>query len=312
MTPALAHVPFDRPLVEGRFVRRWARFLMEARLADGSLVTAHVPNSGSMMSLLLPDARVWLSRAPEGTRKLAYTWEMVETPAGLAGTNTVWPNRIAGELLALGRFAPLAGYRTTRAEVRYGENSRIDWLAVDRPGDRRPCWIEVKNVTVAQNGTALFPDAVTSRGKKHLTELAARVRSGDRAGVLFVVQRPDAEAVAPADEIDPAWGAAFREALGAGVEAWAVQVALSPETGMTVTRELPVRPGPTGPGTALPTTLKALWGKPAAARRAAAPAEDRGASADHQGGPVRHTSRSSPKAKPDDGGVRPRTTKRKA
>lgn len=211
---------FPRPLISGQLEQRYKRFLADVRLDSGESVTAHCPNPGSMLGLAEPGRRVWLSPSNDPKRKLKYTWELVElaSPEGseYAGINTAHPNLIAAEAIADGRIPELTGYETMRREVRYGKNSRVDILL---EGADARCLVEVKNVHLSRApGLAEFPDSVTARGAKHLDELAARVGEGDRAVMLYIVQRP-ADRFALAEDIDPAYAAAFARAREAGVEA---------------------------------------------------------------------------------------------
>lgn len=226
---------FPDPLLRGRLIRRYKRFLADVELADGGPVTAHCPNPGSMMGLDAPGAEVWLSPARNPARKLRYTLELVHlddgTGRGLVGVNTGHPNALAAEAVAAGRIPELAGYREIRREVRYGAGSRVD-LLLESP-DRPPCYVEVKSVTLKRDreipGLAEFPDAVTARGTKHLRELAAVAADGARAVMLFLAQRGDCRRFAIAADIDPAYDAAFASARAAGVEALCYACQLSPE-----------------------------------------------------------------------------------
>ena len=204
-----------QPLFHGTLIRRYKRFLADVELDDGSLVTAHTPNTGSMQGCARPGSRVILSLSATPGRKYPHSWELVHTDGVWVGINTLLPNRLAREGIEDGTVAELAGYQTIRAEVPYGVGSRIDLLLSGTPGH---CYVEVKNVTLVDGGRALFPDAVSARGQKHLRELMEVVRQGHRGVNLFVVQRADGESVAPADAIDPAYGAQLREASRAGVE----------------------------------------------------------------------------------------------
>lgn len=237
---------FPEPLVEGRLIRRYKRFLADVRLPDGSEVTAHCPNTGSMLGCQPDNARVWLSRSDNPKRKLAYTWELVETAPGmLACINTARPNAQARAAVESGSVAELAGYAGCRSEVKYGEEkSRIDLLLTGHE-DLRDAWVEVKNVTLADAGQGYFPDAVTTRGQKHLRELTAQVARGDRAVLFFVVNHTGIEAVHPADHIDPAYGQLLREACDAGVEVIAYRAGLADDQGqpsgvMTLNEPVPV------------------------------------------------------------------------
>lgn len=230
---------FSSPLIEGVLLRRYKRFLADVRLASGETVTAHCPNTGSMLGCNEPGSRVWLSDSGSTTRKYPLSWELVEVnEATLVGINTGRSNHLVREAIEAGVVAELEGYGQIRSEVRYGlENSRIDLLL---EGWGAYCYVEVKNVTAAVDGAvALFPDAVSARGSKHLRELAAMVGQGHRAVILYCVQRDDVAEVRPADAIDPAYGQALREAMGQGVEALAYQADVSPH-GITIRHSIPV------------------------------------------------------------------------
>jgi len=213
------------PLVSGTLVRRYQRFLADVELADGSVVTAHCPNTGSMRGCNRPGSPVLLSRSDRPERKYAYTWELVLVDNGWVGINTGLANRLVREGIECGTIAELQGYRAIRPEVRYGDNSRIDLLLT---GDRPLCYVEVKNVTLVEGGVALFPDAVSERGQKHLRELMGVVAQGSRGVIFFVVQRGDGRVVAPADAIDPTYGHLLRQAVAAGVEALAYRALVTP------------------------------------------------------------------------------------
>lgn len=225
------------PLIPGKLIKRYKRFLADIELADGSVVTAHCPNSGSMLGCNLPGMPVLLSISSNPKRTLAHTWELVQVDGYWVGLNTMLPNRLAEEAILDGTIAELQGYPALRREVAYGsERSRIDILL---EGDGRRCYVEVKNVTLVENGLALFPDAVTLRGQKHLRELMEVVRNGDRGLLLFTVQRGDGNAVASADRIDPEYGRLLREAVVNGVEALAYRAEVTPEQ-IRLTGRLPI------------------------------------------------------------------------
>lgn len=233
---------FPSPLSPATLLRRYKRFLADVELLDGTVVTAHVANPGSMLGLAEPGARVWLSRSDNPARKLAWSWELVEVDLGtgleLVGVNTAHPNGIVAAAIAAGRIPPLAGYATLRREVKYGAASRCDLLLED--ATKPPCWVEIKSVTLMRRpGLAEFPDATTARGARHLSELAARVAAGERAVMLFLVQIGSAETVDIARDIDPAYGAAFDRARVAGVEAIAVRCRPSLD-GIAVDAPVPV------------------------------------------------------------------------
>ena len=173
---------FSDPLIRGRFVERYKRFLSTIELDGGESITAHCPNPGSMAGLLVPSGEVWLSPSRNPKRKLRYTWELVCINGGYVGINTLLANRIVEEGLNAKKIRELADYSSIRREVRYGKNSRVDFL-LEAP-EKPPCYVEVKSVTLRLGESAAFPDAVTARGTKHLSELTEVVRSGKRA-VIF-------------------------------------------------------------------------------------------------------------------------------
>jgi len=213
---------FAEPLVGGRLVKRYKRFLADVVLdRDGSEITAHCANPGSMLGLKEPGARVWLSPSSNPKRKLKYSWEIIEADGALVGINTAHPNRLVEEAIEDGRLKELCGYASLKREVKYGKNSRIDVLLEDAAGGKT--YVEVKNVhLMRQAGLAEFPDSVTARGAKHLGELADMVAEGHRSAMVFLVQRPDCARLSLAEDIDPAYAAAFRSARSAGVEVYAI------------------------------------------------------------------------------------------
>ena len=230
---------FPSPLITGRLIRRYKRFLADVELDDGSQVTAHTPNTGSMAGCAEPGSRVWLSDSGNPKRKYPLSWELVEADGEtLVGINTALPNRLVKEAVEGGVVPSLKGFSNVRTEVRYGEErSRIDLLLEDERAGR--CFIEVKNVTLVEEGVAYFPDAVSERGAKHLRELIGVVERGDRGVIFFCVQRGDAREVRPADAIDPRYGETLRRAVAAGVEALAYRAEVSPE-GVELVTPLPV------------------------------------------------------------------------
>ncbi len=208
---------FPQPLKRGLLVRRYKRFLADVVFEDGSETTVHTPNPGAMLGLAMPGMTVWCSDSGSATRKLPLTWELVQADGGPVCVNTMLPNRLVAEALKAGTIPELCGYASIRPEVKYGEASRIDFL-LEHP-DRPPCWLEVKSVTLNRGGgLAEFPDCVSARGARHLTELAARAAAGDRAAMLFVVQRTDCDRFAAAADIDPAYADGLRRAAEAGME----------------------------------------------------------------------------------------------
>lgn len=229
---------FAEPLIEGRLIRRYKRFLADIELG-GDIVTAHCANPGAMLGLTAAGNRVWLSRSTNKKRKLPLSWEMVEADFGavphVVGINTAHPNTIAAEAIGLGNhpgvIPELEGYASLRREVRYGDGrygtaSRVD-LLLEAP-DRPPCYVEVKNVHLMRHGgLAEFPDSVTSRGARHLEELGDVVEAGGRAVMLFVIQMP-ADGFALAADIDPTYAAAHERAAARGVESIAYACDVDP------------------------------------------------------------------------------------
>lgn len=215
------------PTLEGRLVRRYKRFFADVRLADGTLLTAHCPNTGSLKGCLVEGSRAILRDSRDLERKLRYVWQAVEIGGTLVNVDTGLPNRVVHEAVVAGAIPELAGYDEARREVKYGESSRID-LLLSKQRSKKLCYVEIKNTTLAEGRVALFPDAVTERGLKHLRELTAMVAAGHRAVQFYFIGRDDVTRFAPADEIDPDYGAALREAAAAGVEVLAYSARVSP------------------------------------------------------------------------------------
>jgi sugar fermentation stimulation protein A len=216
---------FISPLIHGRLLRRYKRFLADVALDDGTKVVAHCTNSGSMKSCLEEGAEVWLSPAADPKRKTRYTWEMIRIDGDWVGINTSRPNALAFEWITKGVVPGLEGLEGLRREVKW-EDSRFDLYGEEKG---RGCFIEVKNVTMKEGNRALFPDAVTERGRKHLQTLVRVRKAGMRAVMLYVVQRMDVRIFSPARGIDPAYGEALDEAVHQGVEIIVTQAWVSPE-----------------------------------------------------------------------------------
>ena len=202
-------------LIQGTLIRRYQRFKAEVRLRNNHMVTALCPNTGSMIACSEPGRPVYLSRQNAPHRKLKYTWEIIKMPTSLVGINTGVPNKLVKESILAGKIPELTGYDRVRSEVPYGRNSRIDLLLEK---DRQQCFVEIKNCTLVENGVACFPDAVTTRGQKHLKELQQQVRQGHRSVMFYLVQRMDAGLFRPADHIDTEYGRGLRQAIKTGVE----------------------------------------------------------------------------------------------
>jgi sugar fermentation stimulation protein A len=214
------HYPFPT-LYPGTLVKRYKRFLADIELDNGELITAHCPNTGPMTGICHIGGRVQVSHSPNPKRKLAYTWELAEvhdTVPTWVGVNTALPNRVVKAMLEHRCLPELGPYTTIRPEVRYGSDgkSRIDFV-VTTDGDQPPTYIEVKNTTWTQGTLALFPDTVTTRGQKHLKELAALPPLAN-AVMLYFINRGDCTAFAPGDQADPVYGQLLRQAIAQGVQ----------------------------------------------------------------------------------------------
>ncbi len=224
------------PLVTGRLLRRYNRFLADVTLDSGELVTAHVPNTGSMRSTREPGSRVALSFHPSPHRKLHWTLEMVESENCWVGVNTSTTNAMVEASVRAGLIAPLQGYPDIRREVKTSPESRIDLLLSN--GDSR-CFVEVKNVTWKEGTQALFPDAVTVRGTRHLRELQRLQQEGARSVIFFLVNRGDCDTMGPAHQLDPVYAQTLADVMEGGVEALAWRFARSLD-GWQPDRRLPV------------------------------------------------------------------------
>ncbi|MDH4320911.1 MAG: DNA/RNA nuclease SfsA [Desulfobulbaceae bacterium] len=228
---------FEQTLLPATLLRRYKRFLADVRLADGTLCTVHCPNSGSMAGCGVEGSPVLLSRAANPSRKYPYTWEMVYVNGGWVGINTSRTNHLVREAFATGVVGEIGPVDDIRAEVKVSDHSRLDLLL--RQGERQ-IYVEVKNCTLVENGVAMFPDAVTVRGARHLEELAALRRQGFGAVIFFCVQRGDGEYFSPAAHIDPVYAATLRRVAAEGVTVLAYRAEVGPEA-IRVAKGLPVR-----------------------------------------------------------------------
>lgn len=230
---------FGSPLLPGTLIRRYKRFLADIRLDDGTEVTAHCANPGSMLGLNEPGTRVWVEDVADPKRKLRYSWKLVELGGGhLAGIDTSLPNRVVREALIARALPPFAAYGTVRPEVKYAEKSRVDFL-LSEPG-LPDVYIEVKAVTLSRApGWAEFPDSVTARGARHMDDLAAMVAAGHRAAILYLVHRTDCTRVRLAEDLDPAYAQAVARAVAAGVDPLAFGTQMDREA-VTMGAQLPV------------------------------------------------------------------------
>ena len=228
---------FSPPLARGLLLRRYKRFLADITLESGEIITIHCPNTGSMKNCWAEETPCWFSDSGNPKRKYRHTLEITTTPEGaLAGVNTGRANALVEEAILSGVVQELQGYGSLRREVKYGaENSRIDLLLSGEKGD---CYVEVKNVTLAEGARGLFPDAVSARGAKHLRELQKLAEAGVRAVLFYCVQHGQIATVEAAKDIDPAYAAALAEAVAAGVEVVAYRAELAPEE-IRLTEPLP-------------------------------------------------------------------------
>ncbi|MEJ2143408.1 MAG: DNA/RNA nuclease SfsA [Gammaproteobacteria bacterium] len=233
---------FKKPLIEGRLIRRYKRFLADIELNNGAVVTAHTANTGAMSGCSEPGSRVWLSHSDNPKRKYPLTWELVEVAPGVpCGINTMQSNKLVREAIASGNISELRGYQNIYSERRYGkENSRIDLLLeAGSSYNTPPCYVEIKNVTLVQEAVAYFPDAVSNRAAKHLRELMGVIDNGGRAVIFFCVQRNDCKEVRPAVHIDKVYAETLKKARQAGVEALAYRFNVSAEE-ILLDEKLPV------------------------------------------------------------------------
>jgi sugar fermentation stimulation protein A len=218
-------VVFEQPLQSGTLIRRMKRFMAEIVLDSGETIVAHCPNSGSMKGVNVPGSPVMVSHRPDPKRRLPHTWELILLDGGWVGVNTMIPNKIAAEAFESGLIPAFRRYAEFRSEVKIAAHSRIDFTL----GKQGQCWVEVKNVTLVEDGHARFPDCVTERGTKHLRHLIEHVQAGGQSAVLFVVQHHRAQTMGPADDLDPLFGRTLREAAEAGVKLEAWKAAVSPK-----------------------------------------------------------------------------------
>jgi len=227
---------FDQKLTSGTLIKRYKRFLTDVELEDGSVVIAHCTNSGSMTSCIEAGAPVMLSPAKDPKRKTRFTWEMIFINNAWIGINTIIPNQLVYEAVKNNEIVGLEGYTTVRREVKY-EDSRLDVFAEN---ENEKCFIEVKNVTMKVGDGALFPDAVTTRGLKHLETLIRIKEAGMRAVMVYVIQRTDIEYFGTAKHIDPKYAEALQRAMNKGVEVFPIMATVSPQ-GIELTKVLDIR-----------------------------------------------------------------------
>jgi sugar fermentation stimulation protein A len=225
-------------LVPGTLLKRYKRFLADVKLETGEIVTAHCPNTGSMKGCCEPDRRVYLSMHDNPKRKYKYTWELIAMPTSLVGVNTLVPNRLVYKSIVQKRIPELSEYDIIEREVKISEHSRIDLMLTGLNGDH--CYIEIKNCTLVIEGIAQFPDAVTSRGLKHITELENLAEDGHRCMMFYLIQRMDAQAFRPADHIDPEYSRGLRRAVKNGIEVLAYDVRIDMQ-GIELNQNIPCK-----------------------------------------------------------------------
>lgn len=218
---------FSPPLKPATLIKRYKRFLADVVTPEGETLTIHCPNTGAMTGCATPGDTVWYSTSESPARKYPHTWEISQTQQGaFICVNTLRANMLAKEAILDKRLPEFVGYDTVRSEVKYGaEGSRIDFLL--QAQGQRDCYIEVKSVTLAEQQSGFFPDAVTLRGQKHLRELMSVAASGDRAVILFAVLHSDVEHFSPARHIDEEYARLLHEAQSRGVEVIAYKAELS-------------------------------------------------------------------------------------
>ena len=226
---------FSKPLIHGIFLKRYKRFLTDVKLDNGDVVVAHCTNSGSMKSCLEEGAEVFLTPVDDPKRKTKFTWEMIKINGKWVGINTGWPNVLAFEAIKNNEIEKLSGYTTVKREVKFTD-SRFD---VYCENDNEQCFVEVKNVTMKVGDYALFPDAVTTRGQKHLNTLIEVKKRGMRAVMLYIIQRSDISVFGVAKEIDPEYAKLLKQAVDLGVEVIAMQAAVSPNA-IDLVKEIPI------------------------------------------------------------------------
>lgn len=217
---------FQTSLIPGTLVKRYKRFLADVTLDDGKSITAHCPNSGSMRGCSTPGSRVYLSTSDNPKRKYPNTLEMIEESGTWIGVNTSLTNKLVVEGIQTGKVPELLPFDSLKQEVKTSDKSRLDIMLTTK---EQQIYIEVKNCSLVEDGVAMFPDAVTARGTKHLLELADLVSKGHRGIIFFLVQRTDTDTFTPAAHIDPIYAETLREVTQKGVEILVYQAEVSPK-----------------------------------------------------------------------------------
>lgn len=226
---------FSEPLIHGKLIKRYKRFLADIKLDSGEVVTAHCTNSGSMKTCIEHDAEVYLTPVDDPKRKTKYTWEMIKINGDWVGINTGIPNVLVYEAIQNKTIQGLNAYSEVKREVKF-EDSRFDVFAKN---EHETCFVEVKNVSMKEGEYARFPDAVTTRGKKHLEALIRVKELGMRALMFYVIQRSDVSIFGTAYNIDPEYAKALKKAVDKGVEVLAYQAKVTP-WGIDLLKPLPI------------------------------------------------------------------------
>lgn len=227
---------FQEALIHGKLLKRYKRFLADIELDNGEVITAHCTNSGSMKSCIEIGAEVYLSPTSNPLRKTRFTWEMIKIDGQWIGINTNNPNRLAFEAILKQEIPEISGYTQVIREVKW-EDSRFDIMARN---ETETCFIEVKNVSMKEGNFALFPDAITTRGKKHLETLIRVKKSGMRAIMLYIVQRCDVDTFSTAKEIDPEYAKTLKKAFDSGIEIFVFQAKVT-ATSIIITKRIPIK-----------------------------------------------------------------------
>lgn len=228
---------FDPPLITATLMKRYKRFLIDAQLETGEIITAHCANSGSMLGINQPGLKIWLQPLLKTQNKLPYRLELVEVDNTLVCANTMNPNKIVERALFQKKLPMLGDYTSFKREVKYGANSRIDFL-LEYP-DQTKGYVEVKSVHLKHHHTAMFPDSVTARGTKHLEELMQVSLSGHKAFVVFIIQRHDCQNFSAASHIDPIFSQTLSKAAQTGVKLFAFHQYIT-QTSLEISTELPI------------------------------------------------------------------------
>ncbi|THB77872.1 MAG: DNA/RNA nuclease SfsA [Desulfobulbaceae bacterium] len=227
---------FISKLQEAKLVRRYKRFLADIEHPDGSVTTIHCPNSGSMMGCAKPGSLVRYSTSDNLKRKYPHTLEMVKSKGIWVGVNTSLTNRIVAEAFLAGKIEGYRDFSELKHEVKISERSRLDLMLKYESGKKT--YIEIKNCSLVEDGWAQFPDAVTTRGTKHLNELQKLVKQGHEAMIFFLVQRSDGKKFKPAFQIDPIYGQTLKQVVRSGVKVLVYQARVS-KVGISVSGQLP-------------------------------------------------------------------------